>query len=294
MKLLRHGPKGQEKPGLLDASGTIRDLSGHIADLTPEVLSKQGLAKLAALDPKSLPAVPGTPRYGVPVNGISKFIAIGLNFSDHARESNMPIPSEPPVFSKFVSCLSGPNDDVMLPKEATKGDWEVELGFFVGTEARYVSESEALDYIAGYVLVNDVSERSFQLERGPTWDKGKGFDTFGPVGPWLVTRDELGDARNLGMWLDLNGQRMQTGNTNTMIFNCAQILAYLSRCMTLKPGDLVTTGTPPGVGLGQKPTPIWLKPGDVMHLGIDQLGEQKQKVIEWRPDLRPDLRPDWR
>lgn len=281
MKLLRYGPKGQEKPGLLDASGTIRDLSGYVADITPEVLSRRSLARLAALDPESLPAVPGKPRYGVPVNGIAKFIAIGTNFSDHAREANMPIPTEPPVFSKFVSCLNGPNDDVMLPKEATKADWEVELGFFVGTEASHVSEAEALDYIAGYVLVNDVSERAFQLERGPTWDKGKGCDTFGPVGPWLVTPDEVGDAQQLEMWLDLNGQRMQTGNTSTMIFDCAQILAYLSRFVTLQPGDLVTTGTPPGVGLGQKPTPIWLQPGDVMHLGIEKLGEQKQRVVAW-------------
>jgi 2-keto-4-pentenoate hydratase/2-oxohepta-3-ene-1,7-dioic acid hydratase in catechol pathway len=281
MKLLRHGPKGQEKPGLLDANGTVRDLSSYIEDITPEVLSRQSLAKLAALDPNSLPAVAGSPRHGVPVNGISKFLAIGTNFSDHAAESNMPIPTEPPVFSKFISCLNGPNDDVVLPKDATKADWEVELGFFIGRQARYVEPAEALDYIAGYVLVNDVSERAFQLERGPTWDKGKGFDTFGPVGPWLVTPDEVGDAQSLDMWLDVNGKRMQTGNSSTMIFTCAQIVAYLSRFVTLNPGDLVTTGTPPGVGLGQKPTPIWLKAGDTMHLGIDKLGEQKQKVLAW-------------
>jgi 2-keto-4-pentenoate hydratase/2-oxohepta-3-ene-1,7-dioic acid hydratase in catechol pathway len=226
--------------------------------------------------------VDGQPRYGAPVKGIGKFIAIGLNYSDHAAESNMPIPKEPVVFTKAISCLSGPNDDVMLPKDSLKSDWEVELGFFMGRVARNVSEDRALDYVAGYALVNDVSERQWQLERGVQWDKGKGFDTFGPVGPWLVTGDEVGDPQQLQMFLDLNGKRMQTGTTQTMIFNVRQLIAYLSRCMTLYPGDLITTGTPPGVGMAIKPTPVFLKPGDTMHLGIEKLGEQTQKVIAWR------------
>jgi 2,4-didehydro-3-deoxy-L-rhamnonate hydrolase len=282
MKLLRYGPLGQEKPGMLDASGVLRDLSGHTADIYPVTLSASSLKRLAAIDPDSLPAVRGQQRLGVPVRGIGKFIAIGLNYADHAAESNMPIPAEPVVFTKATSCLCGPNDEVMLPKDSLKGDWEVELGFVMGRTARYVSEAAALDYVAGYALVNDVSERQWQLERGVQWDKGKGFDTFGPVGPWLVTADEIGDPQNLDMFLNLNGKRMQTGNTRTMIFNVRQLISYLSRCMTLYPGDLVTTGTPPGVGMGIRPSPVFLKAGDTMHLGIEKLGEQRQKVVAWR------------
>ncbi|MGE3476001.1 MAG: fumarylacetoacetate hydrolase family protein [Rhodospirillaceae bacterium] len=281
MKLLRHGPLNREKPGLLDAGGVIRDLSKVIADITPDALGAAKLKELAALDASSLPAVaPGT-RLGVPINGIRKFIAIGLNYADHAAESNLPIPAEPVVFTKAISCLSGPNDDVMLPPDAKKGDWEVELGIVIGKTARHVSERDALDYVAGYALVNDVSEREWQMERGMTWDKGKGFDTFGPVGPWLVTADEVGDPQSLDLWLDLNGRRMQTGNTRTMIFNVAQIVSYVSKVCTLWPGDLITTGTPPGVGMGKKPQ-VFLKPGDVMRLGIGKLGEQTQRVVAFK------------
>lgn len=282
MKLLRYGTRGAEKPALLDADGVIRDLSAHIDDITPDAITPAGLTRLAAIDPASLPAVSGTPRIGVPVKGMGKFIAIGLNYADHAAESNLPVPSEPVMFTKAISCLNGPDDEVMLPREATKADWEVELGFIIGRTARHVSEEAALDHVAGYVLVNDVSERAFQLERGTQWDKGKGCDTFGPVGPWLVTGDEIGDPQNLDMFLDLNGQRMQTGNTRTMIFTIRQIIAYLSRFMTLYPGDIVCTGTPPGVGMGIKPEPVWLKAGDTMRLGIQGLGEQRQKVVAWR------------
>ncbi len=281
MKLLRYGPKGQEKPGLMDATGTIRDLSGIVADITPDVLSPAGLAKIAAIDPASLPAVEGSPRYGVPINGVRKFIAVGLNFADHAAESNLPIPTEPVLFTKAVSCLTGPNDPVMIPKDSVKTDWEVELGIVIGSRARYVSEENALDHVAGYVLINDVSERAFQIERGGTWDKGKGCDTFGPVGPWVVTSDEVGDAQNLSMWLEVNGHRYQNGSSKTMIFTCRQLVAYISQFITLEPGDLITTGTPPGVGLGQKPEPKYLKAGDVMRLGIEKLGEQRQDVVAW-------------
>ena len=282
MKLLRYGPVGQEKPGLLDGEGRIRDLSGHVADIDGRSLGPDGLAKLAALAPESLPVVAGEPRLGVPVAGIGKFIAIGLNYADHAAESNLPIPSEPVIFTKAISSLNGPNDPVMLPKDAVKGDWEVELGIVIGRRAAYVSEAEALDHVAGYCLVNDVSEREYQIERGGTWDKGKGCDTFGPVGPWLVTADEVGDPQALDLWLDLNGQRMQTGNTRTMIFTCAHIVSYVSRFMTLMPGDVITTGTPPGVGMGIKPNPVYLKPGDVMTLGIEKLGQQRQDVLAWQ------------
>jgi 2-keto-4-pentenoate hydratase/2-oxohepta-3-ene-1,7-dioic acid hydratase in catechol pathway len=282
MKLLRYGPQGAEKPGLLDVDGAIRDLSGVLPDLTSAAIAGGAIAKLKALDPKTLPLVSGSPRLGVPVNGIGKFIAIGLNFADHAAESGLPPPPEPIFFTKATSCLSGPNDDVMLPRDSKKTDWEVELGVLIGKTCRYVEESEALDHVAGYVLVNDVSEREYQLERGSQWDKGKGCDTFGPVGPWLVTPDEVGDCQSLDMFLDINGKRMQTGNSNTMIFTVREIIAYVSRFMTLYPGDLITTGTPPGVGLGQKPTPIFLKAGDTMRLGIAKLGEQQQKVVPWR------------
>ena len=281
MKLLRYGPRGQEKPGLLDAEGRIRDLSGVVADITPDLLSAEGLAKLAAIDTGSLPVAEGEPRYGVPVNGSRKFIAIGLNFADHAAESNLPIPAEPVVFMKAISCLNGPNDDVVIPRGSEKTDWEVELGVVIGKAASYVTKEEALDHVAGYVLINDVSERAFQIERGPTWDKGKGCDTFGPVGPWLVTKDEVGDVQNLDMWLDVNGKRVQTGSTKTMIFTVAEIVSYLSEFMTLEPGDLITTGTPPGVGLGQKPEPWYLKAGDTVRLGIEKLGEQGQTFVAW-------------
>lgn len=285
MKLLRYGPKGQEKPGTLDAEGRIRDLSGVVADITPDHLWGEGLAALKAVDPETLPLVEGAPRYGVPVNGVRKFIAIGLNFADHAAESNLPIPAEPVVFTKAVSCLTGPNDTVVIPRGSEKTDWEVELGIVIGQRASYVEQADALDHVAGYVLINDVSERAFQTERGGTWDKGKGCDTFGPVGPWIVTTDEVGDVQTLDMWLDLNGKRMQTGNTKTMIFGVAEIVSYVSQFMTLEPGDLITTGTPPGVGLGQKPEPFYLKAGDVMELGIEKLGSQRQSVIAWSKDV---------
>lgn len=280
MKLLRYGPKGQEKPGTLDTEGRIRDLSGRIADITPDQLNGPALEALKAIDPTTLPLVEGQPRYGVPINGVRKFLAIGLNFADHAAESNLPIPAEPVLFTKAVTCLNGPNDDVVIPRGSEKTDWEVELGVVIGKPASYVTQDQALDHVAGYVLINDVSERAYQTERGGTWDKGKGCDTFGPVGPWLVTTDEVGDVQNLDMWLDLNGKRMQTGNTRTMIFGVAEIVSYLSEFMTLEPGDLITTGTPPGVGLGQKP-PLYLKAGDTVRLGIQKLGEQGQTFVEW-------------
>jgi len=282
MKLLRYGLPKREKPGLLDSDGAIRDLSAHIGDISAETVTPKGLARLAALKSDELPLVSGNPRLGVPVRGIGKFIAIGLNYADHAQEAKLPIPTEPPMFTKAISCLSGPNDDVMLPKDSLKSDWEVELGIVIGRTTRYVSEERALDSVAGYVLANDVSERAFQLERGTQWDKGKGCDTFGPVGPWLVTPDEVGDPQALEMFLNLNGRRMQSGNTRKMIFPVRQLIAYVSRFMTLYAGDLLITGTPPGVGLGHKPDPVFLKPGDEMHLGIDRLGEQRQKVIAWR------------
>jgi len=282
MKLLRYGPKGLEKPGLLDGEGRIRDLSGLVPDITPDLLHGEGLARLKAVDPESLPLVEGEPRLGTPVNGSRKFIAIGLNFADHAAESGLPEPTEPVVFMKAITCLTGPNDEVMIPRGSEKTDWEVELGIVIGRAASYVEQAQALDHVAGYVLINDVSERAFQTERGGTWDKGKGCDTFGPVGPWVVTADEVGDPQDLDMWLDLNGKRMQTGNTRTMIFGVAEIVSYVSQFMTLEPGDLITTGTPPGVGLGQKPEPFYLKPGDVMTLGIEKLGQQRQTVVAWR------------
>ena len=277
MKLLRYGNSGQEKPGILDAAGQIRDLSGVLSDIGPDTLSPEGLAKLAALSLDTLPVVAGETRYGAPVAGIRKFIAVGLNYSDHAAESNMPVPAEPILFTKATTCIVGPNDPVVLPDNSTKGDWEVELGVVIGTTARYVPEANALDYVAGYVLINDVSERQFQLERGSQWDRGKGCDTFGPIGPWLVTKDEVPDVQSLGMWLDVDGVRMQTGNTKTMIFGVANLVSYISRFMTLLPGDVITTGTPPGVGFGKNPQ-IFLKGGEVMTLGIDGLGAQRQEV----------------
>jgi 2-keto-4-pentenoate hydratase/2-oxohepta-3-ene-1,7-dioic acid hydratase in catechol pathway len=283
MKLLRYGPKGKEKPGMVDADGRIRDISRHVKDITPATLDNATLAKLRKLKPEKLPPVRGKPRIGCPINGVQKFIAIGLNFVDHAKESGAPIPKEPVIFTKATSCIQGPNDPIMLPKGSQKTDWEVELGVVIGRTARYVPEEKALNYVYGYCTINDVSEREFQLERsGGQWDKGKGCDTFGPIGPWLVTRDEIKDPQNLDMWLTVNGEKKQNGNTRTMIFNVAKLVSYVSEFMTLVPGDVITTGTPPGVGLGMKPTPQFLKAGDVVRLGIQGLGEQEQKVIPFK------------
>jgi len=282
MKLVRFGPAGKEKPGLIDAGGVLRDLSKVVPDIGPDQLGAAALNKLRKLDAKKLLAVRGTPRFGPPITGVGKFVAIGLNYRDHAIESGAPIPKEPVVFMKATTCIQGPDDPVMLPRGSKKADWEVELGVVIGTRARYVGRSEALDYVAGYCVVNDVSEREFQLERGPQWDKGKGCDTFGPIGPWLVTRDEIPNVQRLNLWLDLNGKRAQTGNTKTMIFGVATVVSYVSRFMTLMPGDIITTGTPPGVGLGMKPQPVYLKRGDVMRLGIDGLGAQQQKVVAFK------------
>jgi 2-keto-4-pentenoate hydratase/2-oxohepta-3-ene-1,7-dioic acid hydratase in catechol pathway len=284
MKLLRHGPKGQEKPGILDAQGQVRDLSALIADITPAHLSPAGLDALRALDLNALPVVPQG-RLAVPWSGMGKFIAIGLNYADHAAEANMAIPKEPIVFTKTIDCAVGANHPVVLPQGSEKGDWEVELGIVIGSTARYVPEADALQHVAGYCVVNDVSEREYQLERGSQWDKGKGCDTFGPIGPWLVTADEVGDPQNLSLWLEVNGHRYQNGSTKTMIFGVATVVSHLSRFMTLRPGDLIITGTPPGVGMGVKPKPVFLKPGDVMRLSIEKLGEQQQTVYAWDPAL---------
>jgi 2,4-didehydro-3-deoxy-L-rhamnonate hydrolase len=281
MKLLRHGPSGQERPGILDAEGKIRDLSGKIDDIDGDKLSPAKLKELAAIDPSTLPVVEGNPRLGAPVARIGKFIAVGLNFSDHAAESGLPVPQEPVVFTKAISSITGPNDNVTIPRGSKKTDWEVELGVVIGTRASYVTKDNALAHVAGYVVVNDVSEREYQIERGGTWDKGKGCDTFGPIGPWLVTADEVGDVQNLSMWLDVNGERKQTGTTATMIFDVATLVSYISEFMTLMPGDVITTGTPPGVGMGMKPEPQYLKAGDVVRLGIEKLGEQQQTFVAW-------------
>ena len=281
MKLVRYGKPGKEKPGLIDADGKIRDLSGVIDDIGPAQLSPKVLARLAKIKHDKLPKVRGTPRMGVPFSGASKCVAIRLNSADLAAETGNPIPKEPIVFHKTLPCMQGPDDDVMLPKGSVKTDWEVELGIVIGTRARYVTKKDALKHVAGYVLVNDVSEREFQMERGPTWDKGKGFDTFGPVGPWLVTADEVGNPQNLDMWLDVNGQQRQRGNTKTMIFDCATLIAYVSALFTLNPGDIITTGTPPGVGSGMKPQQF-LKAGDVVTLGIQGLGQQTQKIVKFK------------
>ena len=281
MKLVRYGNPGKEKPGLIDSEGKLRDLSAVIKDIGPGQLGDAALAKLRKLKTDKLPLVKGSPRFGSPVNGSPKFIAIGLNYADHAAESGLPIPKEPIVFMKAISCIQGPNDAVMLPKGSVKTDWEVELGVVIGTRARYVSQKEALNHVAGYCTINDVSEREYQIERGGTWDKGKGCDTFGPIGPWLVPRDEGPTPQKLSMWLDLNGMRMQTGNTKTMIFSVAKIISYVSQFMTLEPGDIITTGTPPGVGMGMKP-PLFVKKGDVMTLGIESLGEQRQAVVAFK------------
>ena len=278
MKLCRYGKPGSEKPGVIDGEGRLRDLSKVIDNIGPNEISPRQLRTLSRLKPETMPLVNGTPRYGVPYVGIGKFIAIGLNYSDHAKEAGLPIPSEPIVFMKAITCVSGPSDDVLQPRNSTKLDWEVELGAVIGSTAKYVSEAEALSHVAGYCIVNDVSERSFQMAT-TQWDKGKGFDTAGPIGPWLVTTDEITDPQNLDMALDVNGQRMQTGNTRTMIFSVAKIVSHVSQYMTLLPGDIIATGTPPGVGLGIKPTPVFLKPGDVMTLSIQNLGVQKQRVV---------------
>ncbi|WP_019831066.1 fumarylacetoacetate hydrolase family protein [Sphingomonas sp. PR090111-T3T-6A] len=278
MKLVRYGAPGAERPGLIDVDGRIRDLSAHVTDIAGEVLTPEGLAKLATIDPASLPPVEGDPRFGPCVGGVGKFLCIGLNYSDHAAESGMTVPPEPVLFTKATSAIVGPNDDVAIPRGSVKTDWEVELGIVIGKPAKYVSEEEAEAHIAGYCLINDVSEREYQLERHGTWDKGKGCDTFGPIGPWLATRDEIADPDNLKMWLEVNGHRYQDGNTATMVYKPAFIVHYLSQFMTLHPGDVISTGTPPGVGMGQKP-PVYLKAGDVIELGIDGLGTQRQNVV---------------
>ena len=280
MKLLRYGSIGEEKPALLDDSGRIRDLSEHLNDLDGASLDPDRLAALGKLNTNDLPVVEGTIRIGTPITGIGKIVAIGLNYSDHAKETNMPIPDEPIIFSKAITSLNGPNDDVVLPRNSKKGDWEVELAIIIGRKAQYISEKNALGYVAGYAVANDVSERGFQMQCSQ-WDKGKGFDTSCPLGPWLVTSDEISDPQNLKIWLELNGERVQNGNTKTMIFSCAHIVSYVSNYMTLMPGDVIVTGTPPGVGMGFKP-PKFLNDGDIMRLGIEGLGEQLQKVTTFK------------
>jgi ureidoglycolate lyase len=278
MKLLRIGAKGAEKPAILAEDGTIRDLSGVVGDIAGQALTSEGLAKIRATDIGVLPKLDANQRIGACVGSVGKFICIGLNYADHAAETGAPIPAEPIIFMKATSAIVGPNDDVIIPKNAIKPDWEVELGVVIGKEARYVDEADAMDHVAGYCVINDVSERHFQTERGGTWDKGKGCDTFGPTGPWLVTRDEVADPQNLKMWLEVDGKRYQNGSTTTMIFGVAHVVSYVSQFMSLQPGDIISTGTPPGVGMGIKPEPVWLKPGNVMRLGIEGLGEQQQNV----------------
>lgn len=280
MKLLRHGPKGREKPGIVDKDGEIRDLSAHVPDIAGTALLPDSLKKLAALNPAELPLASGDLRIGPCVGRIGKFVCIGLNYADHAAETGAPIPKEPIVFMKATSAVIGPNDEVEIPRGSQKTDWEVELGVVIGRNAKYIPENAAMDYVAGYCVVNDVSEREYQIERGGQWDKGKGCDTFGPTGPWLVTKDEVPDPQNLAMWLEVDGKRYQNGSTRTMIFNVPKLVSYLSHFMSLQPGDVISTGTPPGVGMGQKPNPIYLKAGQTMRLGIEGLGEQKQKVVQ--------------
>jgi len=285
MKLMRYGAKGAEKPALIDSNGAVRDLSGVLPDITGATLSKDKLATLAAVDIASLPVVENPGRIAPPWKGVGKFLCVGLNYADHAAESGMAVPAEPVLFMKATSAVIGANDAVVLPQDSKKSDWEVELGVVIGTTARYVSEADALSHVAGYCVVNDLSEREYQLERGGQWDKGKGCDTFGPIGPWLVTADEVADPQNLGLWLEVNGKRVQDGNTKTMVFGVANLVSYISRFMTLYPGDIISTGTPPGVGMGQKPAAVYLKPGDTMRLGITGLGEQQQTVHAWNPEL---------
>lgn len=278
MKLLRYGQKGHEKPGILDADGKVRDLSAHVPDLAGDALSDQSLARIATLDLASLPEV-NVERYGPCVAGVGKFICIGLNYSDHAAESGMAVPSEPVIFAKATSAICGPNDNIEIPRGSTATDWEVELGVVIGKEAKYIDEADALDHVAGYCVINDLSERDFQLKREGQWVKGKSADTFGPIGPWLVTRDEVPEPQALSMYLDVNGKRMQDGSTNTMVYGVAHVVAYLSQFMSLQPGDIISTGTPPGVGMGMKPEPVYLKAGDIMELGIVGLGKQTQRVV---------------
>lgn len=281
MKLLRHGPKGHTHPALVDADGRLRDLSAHLPDITAATLSPPALQALRAIDPASLPVVETPGPLAVPWAGMGKFIGIGLNYADHAAEAGLPLPTEPIVFMKTLDCAVGADHAVVLPRDSVKSDWEVELGVVIGRRARYVAEADALAHVAGYCIVNDLSEREYQLERGGQWDKGKGCATFGPVGPWLVTTDEVPDPQRLAMWLEVNGRRFQDGNTATMVFGVAALVAYLSRFMTLEPGDLISTGTPPGVGMGVKPEPVFLRAGDEMRLGIEGLGEQHQRVFAW-------------
>jgi 2,4-diketo-3-deoxy-L-fuconate hydrolase len=285
MKLMRYGAKGAEKPGLVDANGVVRDLSGELVDITAHTLAPHGLNRLRDIDAASLPVVDKPGRIAPPWSGMGKFICVGLNYADHAAESNLPVPKEPVLFMKTSNTLIGCNDPVVMPQNSVKMDWEVELGIVIGSKARYVSETDALKFVAGYTVVNDVSEREYQIERGGTWDKGKCCDTFGPVGPWMVTADEVADPQALAMWLEVNGKRVQNGSTKTMVFGVAHLVSYISRFMTLYPGDLISTGTPPGVGMGQKPNPWYLKAGDTMKLGIAGLGEQNQTVHAWDPAL---------
>lgn len=280
MKFLRYGPQGHEKPGLLDAGGTVRDLSAQVGDISGTVLADGTLARLASIDPSTLPAVANPGRLGPCVSGVGKFICIGLNYADHAEESGMAVPQEPILFMKATSAITGPNDRIIIPRDSKKTDWEVELGVVIGREARYVDERDALDYVGGYCVINDVSEREFQAERGGQWTKGKSADTFGPIGPWLVTPDEVPDPLNLGMWLEVDGHRYQNGSSRTMIFGIAKLVSYISNFMSLQPGDVISTGTPPGVGMGCKPQ-VFLKPGNVVTLGIDGLGEQRQEVVAY-------------
>ena len=279
MKLLRYGEKGQERPALLDNDGQLRDLSAVVADIAGQTLSPESIARLQDIDPSTLPLVEGSPRIGACVGQVGKFICIGLNYADHAAETGAAIPAEPVVFSKWTSAIVGPNDNVEIPRNSRKTDWEVELGVVIGKGGRYISENQAMEHVAGYCVINDVSEREFQLELGGTWDKGKGCDTFGPLGPWLVTRDEIADPHQLDLWLEVDGQRYQNGNTRTMIFQIPKIISYLSQFMSLQPGDVISTGTPPGVGLGIKPEPVYLRAGQIMRLGISGLGEQQQRTV---------------
>jgi 2-keto-4-pentenoate hydratase/2-oxohepta-3-ene-1,7-dioic acid hydratase in catechol pathway len=285
MKLMRYGAKRKERPAIVDADGRVRDLSGVVPDITAATLARAGLDKLASVSIDSLPVVEHPGRIAPPYSGLGKFICVGLNYADHAAESGLPVPKEPVLFLKANSAVIGCNDPVVLPQDSVKSDWEVELGVVIGTKARYVSEAEALQYVAGYCVCNDLSEREYQIERGGQWDKGKGCDTFGPIGPWLVTADEVPDPQNLDMWLEVNGRRFQNGSTKTMVFGVAHLVSYISRFMTLYPGDIISTGTPPGVGMGQKPAPVYLKPGDTMRLGIAGLGEQQQTVHAWNTEL---------
>ncbi len=281
MKLIRWGAKGEEKPGLVDSAGDLRDLSGHVADITPDLLSPEGLKNIGAIEAAGLPKVPDGARLGMPLTGISKIVCVGLNYADHAAETGAKIPKEPILFLKAVSSLNGPNDDIVIPRGSVKTDWEVELGVVIGTRASYVSEQEAMDHVAGYCIVNDVSEREYQSERGGLWDKGKGCDSFAPIGPWLVTRDEVADPQNLKLWTEVNGVRRQNGSTQTMIFDVRTLVSYISHFMTLMPGDIIATGTPPGVALGMKP-PQYLKAGDTLRLSVEGLGEQNNRLVAWQ------------